>query len=163
MRDPLESAQIFEASSRLQSAATTLRKMQKGDKLLDPDRENLKWSGHFLEEVDWTAADCREGVSADLAMQATEVRPSFYATLLHIKPSFQKAGITETTQRNDFFLSTYELLTSGGAQVRPSGPEGTIDVGLAAVFLEELSRSLLVLLNENRERAESDLVHSLIY
>jgi hypothetical protein len=115
MKDLLESSHIFVASSNLQSAATALRKIEEGQALDSSDRTNLKWSGRFLEEVDWDT-DCAsaEQISGDLSVQATEVRPSFYAALLSIQPAFRRAGIKADNDRQRFFMSTYRLLTAGG-------------------------------------------------
>ena len=55
MKTVLASSDIFEASSKLQAAATSLAKLSQGDALRDEDHENLRWCGVFLEEVDWKA------------------------------------------------------------------------------------------------------------
>jgi hypothetical protein len=151
MKDLLESSQLFEASSRLQSAATALRKIEKGESLDNRERKDLKWSGHFLEEVDWDAdTGCDENVSGDLSVQATEVRPSFYAALYNREADFQRAGITGRDQRHEFFSMTYRLLTHGG-RVSGKRSKKRSNIELAALFLDELSKALHLRLTDSDE------------
>jgi hypothetical protein len=158
MKDLLESSQIFAASSRLQSAATALRKMEKGQSLDAREQDILKWSGRFLEEVDWDAdASCTENVSGELTVQATEVRPSFYAALHNRDADFRRAGIDGEAERHQFFSTTYQLLTNGGRVPRKQAISPD-KIELAADFLEELSRALSLLLKEHTESTESELI-----
>jgi hypothetical protein len=157
MKDLFESSQIFEASSRLQSAAASLRKIKDHQSLTPNERGNLRWSGRFLKEVDWSE-DTRNGasVSGELSVQATDVRPSFYATLLHIQPVLRSAGIHAEDQLQQFLSATYHLLTAGGYDKRKQAFDAaTID--LAATLLEELASALLIRLTGNGVPTDTNL------
>jgi len=52
MTDLSESSRLFEASSRLDSAATVLSKLSKGEQTTSAEREALVWAGGFLSRVD---------------------------------------------------------------------------------------------------------------
>lgn len=158
MKDLAESLQLFEASSRLQSAATALRKLEAHRPLAPSDRNSLRWSGKFLEEVDLNVDPrSHQSASGELSVQATEVRPSFYAALLNIQPEFRAAGIKAEPQLQRFLLSTYHLLTSGGHRGTNKNPEPN-RLDLAAGFLEELSRALLIRLTNNGVPSNKELV-----
>lgn len=157
MKDLAESSQLFEASSRLQSAATALRKINAHRPLAASDRTSLRWSGRFLEEVDFNVDPrSHQSASGDLSVQATEVRPSFYAALLNVQPAFRAAGIKAEPQMKTFLLSTYHVLTSGG-DVGRKKIEPPTRLDLAASFLEELSRALLIRLTDNGASSNTDL------
>ncbi len=158
MKDLAESSQLFEASSRLQSAATALRKIETHRPLAQSDRSSLRWSGKFLEEVDLNVDPrSHHSASGELSVQATEVRPSFYAALLNIQPAFRAAGIKADQQMQTFLASTYHVLTSGGRLGRKQTKESS-RLDLAATFLEELSRALLVRLTDNGVPSNKELV-----
>lgn len=161
MKDLLESSHFFVASSNLQSAAAALRKIEESQALDSHDRENLKWCGRFLTEVDWDT-DCgsAEQISGDLSVQATEVRPSFYAALLNIQPALRRGGLRSDEARQQFFVSTYQLLASGG-QKRKNNPQKT-ELELAAIFLDELAKALLLRLIETRAPADRNLADALL-
>ena len=158
MKDLAESSQLFEASSRLQSAATALRKIEAHCPLAESDRSTLRWSGKFLEEVDLNVDPrSHQSASGELSVQATEVRPSFYAALLNIQPTFRAAGIRADTQLQTFLLYIYRVLTSGG-HLEPKRNRESSRLDLAATFLEELSKALLVRLTNNGVPSNKDLV-----
>src|SRR2546423_3643134 len=103
MKSVLESSEVFEASSKLQAAATALDKLSHGGQLGREERENLKWCGVFLEELDWRApAHGGSEGAAHLSVRATEVRPSFYATLRNTQQLFHDAGIERPEQIHEF-------------------------------------------------------------
>lgn len=153
MRSLLETSEIFEASSKLQAAATALAAISERAAIRDADRENLKWCGNFLQEVDWSthtpgaAAGC-----GNLAVQATEVRPSFYATLLNARRLFLDAGVREN-EIQAFLAKTYEFLSSAetmnGCDVR--------QLKLAAIFLDKVAADLLMRLTANGVPLERDM------
>jgi hypothetical protein len=155
MKDLHETSRLFEASSRLQSAATVLRKCHSGDQLNSDDRESLVWAGRFLSEVDSStnpAGAC--GASGGLSVQATEVRPSFYTTLLNVEPAFRGAGITADSELRSFLSATYAFLLSEGR----SATDSPVDhLELAAFLLQELAKALLIHLTGNGVPFESEL------
>lgn len=147
MRDLTESSRLFEASSRLQSAATAVAKLQASQALNDVDRENLGWAGQFLSEVDSTTnPEGVGGITGDLAVQATDVRPSFYAALVNVEPALKGEGIEADSELQDFLSATYQYLESAGATANlQSGGR----IHLAQVLLEELAKALLIRLTGN--------------
>lgn len=149
MKDLLEESQIFEASSRLQSAASALHKVMDGIELHPTERRNMKWSGRFLKEVDQRQSSRgTTSVSGELSVQATDVRPSFYATLFQLQPMLREAGIKAEEEVEAFLWSTYQLLTAGG-EYRGERRCDAKTIGLAATFLEELASTLLIRLTGN--------------
>jgi hypothetical protein len=144
MKNLLESSEVFEASSRLQAAATTLHKISQGEELTDRDRDNLQWCGQFLEEVDWGAQENGAGENAHFSVPATEVRPSFYETLLNTQAVFEQAGIQDPEDLRNFLSGTYQLLLSRGTV-----ENGSLNINLAAIFLERFATELLLRLSGN--------------
>jgi hypothetical protein len=151
MKNLLETSEIFEASSRLQAAATTLQKISRGENLKDYDRDNLQWCGEFLEEVDWGTRENLRGDAAHFAVQATEVRPSFYETLLNSGRVFEEAGIQDPDDLRKFLSSMYSFLASRGTVENES-----LNITLAAVFLERLATELLLRLTGNGVPVDED-------
>jgi hypothetical protein len=154
MKTVLASSDIFEASSKLQAAATTLQRLLRGDDVCEEDRENLRWCGSFLEELDWRAsADNVSEGAAHLSVRATEARPFFYATLRHTRHLFNEAGIGDAEQIQEFLSSTYEFLMAAGEEAKG---EDLQHMDLAAAFLGRLSTELLLRLTGNGVPAEKD-------
>jgi hypothetical protein len=154
MKTVLASSDIFEASSKLQAAATSLAKLSQGDALRDEDHENLRWCGVFLEEVDWKArTDAGTEGAGHLSVRATEVRPSFYATLRNTKQLFTEAGIADPEQIREFLSSTYHFLQSSGEMNKDQSFD---HMDLAAAFLHRLSTELLLRLTGNGVPLEKD-------
>lgn len=143
MKNLLESSEIFEASSRLQAAATSLKRISQGKNLTERDEDNLHWCGQFLGEVDWGAQDHGVGEVGHLAVQATEVRPSFYITLQRV---FEDAGIQHPEELRNFLSAMYRFLLSRGK----AGENQFLEkIDLAATFLEQLATELLIRLTGN--------------
>jgi hypothetical protein len=152
MKTVLASSDIFEASSKLQAAASILERLSRGDHLRAEDRDYLRWCGNFLEEVDWKApAEASPEGATHLSVRATEIRPSFYATLRNTQQLFRDAGIQEEQVR-EFLSSTYQFLRSTA-----EGKEQSFEhIDLATAFLKRLSAELLLRLTRNGVPAERD-------
>jgi hypothetical protein len=146
MKNLLESSEIFEASSRLQAAASALRKISQGEKLTEYDQYNLQWCGQFLEEVDWGAQDHPVGDIGHLAVQATEVRPAFYVTLLNTQKVFEEGGIQDPKELRNFLSAMYLFLVSGG---KTNENQFLEKIDLGATFHERLATELLMRLTGN--------------
>jgi hypothetical protein len=157
MEDLNEAVQLFEASSRLESAATILHKIGAGEQSTAGERQALQWAGRFLAQVDWTAGRYGQaGVSGGLAVQATAVRPTFYNALIGIERHFRDAGLRQEKDVIAFLRGCYSFLIGGGAQKKHRiSPE---KLRLASLFLRELSQGLLVNLNRNGVPRENELL-----
>lgn len=160
MKTVLASSDIFEASSKLQAAASILERLSRGESLRAEDRDNLRWCGSFLEEVDWKAPTeaSREGAT-HLSVRATEVRPSFYATLRNTQQLFRDAGLQEEQQVREFLSSTYQFLRSTAEGKEQQSFE---HIDLATAFLKRLSAELLLRLTRNGVPAERDRAMSVV-
>lgn len=141
MKDLIESSRLFEASSRMQTAANTLRQIS--DRAVpDPAlRENLQWVGHFLEEVD-LASFGQSDISADFAVPATEARPFFYEALDNIDTLLRASGIADESKLRIFLTETFGVLTSGGGKTVSAQ-----QLSLAAALLERFASAILTQLN----------------
>jgi hypothetical protein len=156
MKDLSESARFFEASSRLQSAATALKRLREGAQVTIDDKESLAWAGRFLQEVDSTTnPDGTGNVTGHLSVQATDVRPAFYAALIHVEPEFRIAGISADDDLRKYLSDTYRFLS--GAEVKPKS-----GLHLAEILLHELSKALLVRLTGNGVPMRAELRESSI-
>ncbi len=141
MKDLIESSQLFEASSRMQTASNTLRQMA-NQSVPDPAlRQNLQWVGHFLEEID-LASFGQSDFSANFAVPATEARPFFYEALANIDELLQAAGIADEQKLRTFLTDTFSVLTSGGGKKLPPA-----QLSLAATLLERFANAMLTQLN----------------
>lgn len=154
MRTVLASSDIFEASTKLQAAATALEKMSRGEPLRHEERTILKWCGIFLEEVDWTvsAGAATEGAS-NRSVRATEIRPFFFATLRNTQQLFHDAGLQEADQVREFLSATYHSLKLADEMHDPSR---VAHIDVAAAFLQRLSQELLSRLSGNGVPTERD-------
>jgi hypothetical protein len=160
MKSVLASSDIFEASTKLQAAATALEKVLRGEQLRSEERENLKWCGVFLEEIDWRApADAATEAASHLSVRATEVRPFFFATLRNTQQLFHDAGIEDPEQIREFLSSTYHFLRSTEATHDSARVE---HLDLAVAFLQRLSTELLSRLSGNGVPTERDRSASLL-
>jgi hypothetical protein len=147
MEDLAESSRIFEASSLLQTAATALQKIEHLQAIRPSEKEALKWVGNFLPQVDWLAGpEIRASVSGDFSVQATYVRPSFYAALNKLEHHLKKAGIKQGQHVVSFLSDLYKFLQSGGSE---NDLKLKSKLGLASTLLQELSMGLLVELTNN--------------
>lgn len=143
MKDLNESGRLFEVSSRLQSAAAALKRLQEGEEATIGDKESLAWAGRFLQEVDFTTNPVSAGgVASHLSVQATDVRPAFYTAIIQVEPEFRVAGISADDDLRKYLSDTYRFLS--GAQVKPKS-----GLHLAEILLHELSKALLVRLTGN--------------
>src|ERR1039458_9044394 len=150
MTDLNESSHLFEASSRLDSAATILGRLSEGQATTPADREALKWAGGFLSEVDWSSGVSNDARSlGNLAVQATEVRPTFYAALIGIERRLREAGLKQENEVVEFLQKLYRFLIRGGMKGKGKATLPSERLQLASAFLLELSQRLLIQLTDN--------------
>jgi hypothetical protein len=158
MADLIESSRLFDASCRLDSAATILNKLSEGRPPTPKDREALVWAGSFLNQVDWTAGSSNgAGVVGNLAVQATAVRPTFYAALISLQRRLIDEGLTHEKEVIDFLRRLYQLLKKGGSSNKAK-PLPAEKLRLASVFLHELSQRLLIQLTDNGVPRDNELL-----
>ena len=141
MRDLDTAAKLFQASTRLQRASTALERIARGAELDSSDQQALQWAGEFLPHVDLDSPVPSSGVAGGLSVQATAVRPTWYASLLKVLPAFAAEGLHEG-ELTKFFAALFRLLKDGGR----SSPVNSLPprrLFLAANFLHELSAGLL--------------------
>lgn len=141
MSNLFESGDLFEASTRLESASAWITRLADGDDLDENGTKALQWAGELLECVDWQGGtERRTNVSPDTTVRATSVRPTFYTTLLRTREEFKKAGLENEDDVFGFLRELYLLL---------NGEKDTPDISgarlkLAAGFIHEISRDLLL-------------------
>lgn len=156
MADLIESSRLFEVSSRLDSAATVLSKLSKGQPTTSTDRELLVWAGGFLNQVDWTAGSSNgAGSIGNLSVQATEVRPTFYAALIGIERRMREAGLERENEVVEFLRRLYQFLIRGGSKGKGVLPSDKLQ--LASALLSELSQRLLMQLTDNGLPRDNEL------
>ena len=154
-----EASHLFEASSKLDSAATILNKLSSGEPATADDRNILEWTGRFLNQVDWTAGSSGHGGGvANLTVQATVVRPTFYAALIGIERRLREAGLQQEKEVTNFLRMLYRFLVRRGAQGKSQQRIPADRLRLAAAFLRELSKGLLVQLTDNSLPRENELL-----
>jgi len=154
-----DASHLFEASSRLDSAATILNKLSNGKAATPADRIILEWTGRFLNQVDWTAgSSAHSGSVAHLTVQATAVRPTFYAALIGIERRLREAGLKQEKEVTDFLRMLYRFLIKRGSQGKSKQFLPAEKLQLASAFLRELSKGLLVQLTDNGLPRENELL-----
>ena len=150
MSDLMQSARVFEASARLQSASKSLADLADGKHLDHPGREALEWAGKFLPRLDWSSdMPAERGIGGGLAVQATSARPTFYASLLRIRPQFEEAAVRTPKELVSFLKQLYQLLSSGGLAKDGENSLQPHLMPLGAILLHELSQGLLKQLGNN--------------
>lgn len=141
MSNLFESGDLFEASTRLESASASIARLADGHKLDDKGKEALRWAGELLLCVDWQGGSGRDAnVSPDTAVRATSVRPTFYTTLLRTREEFRKADLKNEDEVFHFLRDLY-LLLSGK---KDAGDVSDLRLKLAADFIHEISKDLLL-------------------
>ena len=88
MTDLLQSAELFDLSSRLGTASSALRSLAQRGSISEHAQKELEWTGRFLSQVDWEQEHKSTGGSGSLAVQVTTVRPTFYASVARLAPRF---------------------------------------------------------------------------
>jgi hypothetical protein len=109
MKDLIESSRLFEASSRMQTAANSLKVLADNGKIDQQLRANLDWVHHFLHEVD-LASFGQSDISPDFAVPATEARPFFYAAMANIDDALRAAGIHDEVELRHLVADTFDAL-----------------------------------------------------
>lgn len=137
MKDLIESSRLFEASSRMQTAANTLRLMNSQQVVEASLCANLEWVGHFLQQVDLSTFG-QTGISADFAIPATEARPFFYEALADIDNLLHAADIEDDAKLRSFLTDTFTSLTSSGS--KSIAPD---KISLVATLLERFANAIL--------------------
>jgi len=147
MPDLLQSAKLFEVSTRLQTASSSLGKIVKGLDLDEKESDIFRWAGSFLTQVDWTSEIHAQGsVDGGLTVSASNTRPKFYASLRKIGPKFRQIGIDSEKEVCKFLSVAYKLLLSGGTEPRDI-PIPQIE--LMSELLHVLSQNIMVDLSNN--------------
>jgi len=145
-------AELFKTSSRFARAATTLEKMAAGKKEIEsPDQEALQWSGNFLFVLDWNAkTQSSNPVTGNFALQATAVRPTFYSCLFRMAQQIRDAGMSDEKQLKTFLINFYNtLLSTAKKSSKKKGKLNSNQLKLGALILHEVSKSILVQINNN--------------
>lgn len=147
MPDLLQSAKLFEVSTKLQTASSCVDKFAQGVELDQKEQDIFKWAGSFLARVDWTSEiPVESGAEGGLTVSATNTRPKFYASLIKIGPKFSEVGIDSEEKVYEFLKAVYKLLMSGGTQ-ETDIPANRLE--LARELLHILSLNIMVDLSNN--------------
>ncbi len=150
MDDMGSKTKLFEISSKLQNASIWLKKIAKNEQLDAKGTDILYWAGQFLCEVDWSSKiAAKPSVSGCLTVQATSVRPTFYSSLIRIAPKLQAEGMKTETDILKFVRVIYSFLLSVKSSTNDTKKPLPRECDLAAMFLSEISDSILIQLNNN--------------
>ncbi len=144
MPDLLQSARMFEASSKMQSACAYLQALADGKSLDEKSKNTLKWVGKLLPEMDWDYTEAENKRDSNkMAFEATSARPAFYASLVKLDHEFNEAGLDKREKVSEFLKSFYELLLSGGTDEKLRKELSGTKLGIASKLLSELAHSIL--------------------
>ena len=161
MPDLLQSARLFEVSTKLQTASSCIGKFAQGGKLDQKEKDIFKWAGSFLVKVDWTSEiQAESGADGGLTVSATNTRPKFYSSLIKIGPKLQEIGIDSKEKISKFLNEIYRLLISGGTEAANISSE---QLELVRELLHILSLNIMVDLSNNmlpRQRTLSTIGES---
>lgn len=148
MENLAESSQIFEASSRLASAASAIKQLHTTKTVSESEKASLNWACGFLAQVDWTTTvPDHTPPASGFCVQATAVRPAFYSALISITRKLSRAGLNKESDLKEFLNQVFNLLGKECEKAaRETPPER---ISLAATFLSDLSNYLLMQLTHN--------------
>ena len=147
MPDLLQSAKLFEVSTKLQTASSCVDKFEQGVELDQKEQDIFKWTGSFLARVDWTSEiPVESGAEGGLTVSVTNTRPKFYASLMKIGPKFREVGIDSEQGVYEFLKTVYSFLLSGGTKQTDIPPER---LELVRELLHILSLNIMVDLSNN--------------
>ena len=147
MSDLLQTARLFEVSTKLQSTSSLINRYAEGYPLDSNGRKIFQWAGSFLTRVDWNSdIEAEPGVGGGLTVSATSTRPKFYESLLKIAPKLNEVGIQSETDVQKFLGGLYKLLISEGK--KRNGLQKS-HLKVAGELLHVLSKSIIVELNNN--------------
>lgn len=141
MKDLIESSRLFEASSRMQTAANSLKVLADKGQIDQQLRANLDWVHHFLHEVDLTSFG-QSDISPDFAVPATEARPFFYAALANIDDALRAAGINDEVELQHLVAQTFDALDLGASE-KPASAR----LRVVANVLERFANAILTRLD----------------
>ena len=146
MTDLLQSARLFEVSTRLQSASSCLLRSAENNELSDHGKESLEWAGILLTNMDWSSGiSSSTSVEGGLSFSATDTRPKFYASLMKIAPDFMAIGIDTEDKLYQFLSKLYKFLAQKEKQISLNKEE----LKVAGKLLQVLSESIIVELSNN--------------
>ena len=116
-----QKARMFEACVRLQSAASSLKRLRNEDSLDGEQIENLKWTGNLVGRLDWDAPDYPKGDFSSVL--ATSIRPYFYRAFIEMK----------LVPTRDFLNRLYQTLQTGTKSLKAE------EIGLASELMKKMS------------------------
>lgn len=129
---------LFAVSSKLQYAATIMERLSDGKELEPDERENLRYCGCLIEQLDWNSEGFRnrgehkeDAEFYELCCIATDARPYFYSGLIRI----ENPALLE----REFLDRFYHTLKSGGEEILLNAGE----IVNARSLIEKISNSLL--------------------
>ncbi len=150
MEDLSSVVSLLTMSSNLEHAAMSLRKILEERELDETETAALKWAGEFLRVVDWgTAVPDAQDVDGHVAVQATSIRPTFYACLFRIGPEFKEAGFTKESEVTSFLGKLYHNLEQPGAPGRGRPKLKATEADLGYQLLHGMAEALLVQVDSN--------------
>lgn len=160
MSSLLESADLFETSSRLESASGHIASLCEGHSLDARGRQALRWAGELLMRVDWMSSDAWSSskASPDMATRATAVRPQFFDALVLNRDDFAQAGLKSTKDVCTFLEKLYTFLNSGGETIELDMAQ----LSLAADFLHDIAQAVLITVDRNGNRSESAVFSQIV-
>jgi hypothetical protein len=141
MKDLIESSRLFEASSRMQTAANSLKVLADNGHIDQRLRENLDWVHHFLHEVD-LASFGQSDISPDFAIPATEARPFFYSAVAQIDDALRASGIRDEAQLRELLANTFDALDAKDTK-KPTADQ----LHVVANVLERFANAILTRLD----------------
>ncbi|HIH13294.1 MAG: hypothetical protein J4469_05130 [Candidatus Aenigmarchaeota archaeon] len=133
-------AELFAASSRLQSVATGLNAIIVGQQIDVGEQEHFEWAGSLMGQMDWHSDHYHQKEHPELGVIATRLRPNFYGTLCRLRIPFN------TT----FSEGLYETLKSRGEKVKL----GTEELIQAHQVVQSLATDTLTKLRYAHGRAQ---------
>jgi len=155
MTDIVRTASLIEMSSKLQTASYCLKKLSAGAPPSEREKKDLKWTANLLVQIDWqTKPSGKLGDEVGMAVQAATTRPTFYESLLKVRPRFKSVGINSGEEVIVFLKQLYSTLSAGGSKSKLSEEKKI----LASEFLEVLSHSIISELNNNGLPRDNDSV-----
>lgn len=150
MEDLSRVVSLLTMSSNLEHAAMSLKKIVHKQDLDETETVALKWAGEFLRLVDWgSAVPEAQDVDGHAAVQATSIRPTFYACLFRIGPEFKEAGFTKESEVTSFLSKLYNNLEQPGAPGRGRPKLKDTEAGLGYQLLHGMAEALLVQVDNN--------------
>jgi len=150
MTNLAHSALLFEASTKFQNASGALETIAKGEPLESSMSEALVWAAHFLDGLDNSRSTTESASTNNLAVQATQARPSIYASFLGFRRDFLDLGVNSQDSISAFFSALYILMQSGGTSIEAPFDSSPQLLQLASRLFRGASRDLLNQIDDGR-------------